>query len=402
MHASPSAHLNGIPLGIYIHWPFCRSICPYCDFNVHKERSIDQQQWRDALLREIDHTASLIGAHNIGAHNRVVQSVFFGGGTPSLMPPQTVAGILDHIAHIWPVAENIEISLEANPDGMNTALLKDFQSAGINRISLGVQALDDDALRFLGRRHTATQALEAVRLSRRIFDTVSMDLIYGRPQQSLADWEGELQRALAEKTDHLSLYQLTIEPRTPFYRSRERGRLAMPDEDRLADLFEITREICAAANMPAYEISSHGQEVNRCRHNLTYWNGGEYAGIGPGAHGRIEYDNRRFATRTILSPDAWLARVESAGHGLEVIEPLNGDVCGQELIMMGLRLTEGVCLKKYTRLTGKPLNARLVEKLMKDGLIWQQENRLGATLRGVLVLDNIIATLLADSDYLNP
>ena len=296
--------------GVYIHWPFCLSKCPYCDFNSHvRHAKIDEQRYVRAFAAEIAATASRVPL-------RTVSTIFFGGGTPSLMQPATVGAILDTIAKHWPVARDAEVTLEANPTSVEATRFKGYRAAGINRVSLGVQALDDDALKSLGRTHTAQEALAAVAIARAAFDRYSFDLIYARPGQTPQAWAAELKRAIAEAGEHLSLYQLTVEPDTPFHTLQSTGKLVVPDEDAGRALYDTTQEVCAAAGLPAYEISNHARPGAECRHNLVYWRGHEYAGIGPGAHGRLDIDGERHATVTERRPEAWLMRVELLGQGV--------------------------------------------------------------------------------------
>jgi len=323
-------------IALYLHWPFCRSKCPYCDFNSHVGGRIDQGRWRAAYLRELDHVAAETPGHR-------VTSVFFGGGTPSLMAPETVATVLDRVAARWPLAPDIEVTLEANPTSAEAASFAAFRNAGVNRLSLGVQALDDGALRALGRAHDTREAVAALELAARCFERFSFDLIYARPGQSVAAWRDELARAAALAGDHLSLYQLTIEPGTAFYAPHQRGDLDLPDEDTAAALHEATQEVLDAAGLPAYEISNHARPGGESRHNLTYWRGGIHAGIGPGAHGRLRSaDGAWRATRAVRAPGEWLDRVERAGHGWEPPEPLDATARLEERLLMGLRLTEGL------------------------------------------------------------
>src|SRR6266705_5643171 len=301
----PQAGEGKEAFGVYVHWPFCLSKCPYCDFNSHvRHAPIDEERFSRAFAREIETTAAR-------APGREVSSIFLGGGTPSLMKPQTVGSILDAIGKHWRVAPDAEVTLEANPTSVEATRFRGYRTAGVNRVSLGVQALDDPSLKALGRLHTAREALDAVAIARQSFDRYSFDLIYARPRQTPADWEIELKRAIGEAAEHLSLYQLTIEPETPFHALHKSGKLVIPDEDTGRALYDLTQEICANAGLPAYEVSNHARSGAECRHNLVYWRAHEYAGIGPGAHGRIDIDGRRHATMTEKKPEAWLMRVES-------------------------------------------------------------------------------------------
>ncbi len=379
--------------GVYVHWPFCRSKCPYCDFNSHvSHRSVDQPRFVRAFTAEIAATAARAPA-------RTVSTVFFGGGTPSLMEPATVAAILDAIARHWRVADGVEVTLEANPTSVEAERFAGYRAAGVNRVSLGVQALDDAALTALGRTHTADEALAAVAVARRHFERYSFDLIYARPGQAAADWQKELKRAISESTGHLSLYQLTIEPETPFAVLHARGRLAIPDEDRARDLYDITQEVCAGAGLPAYEISNHARRGAECRHNLVYWRYHEYAGIGPGAHGRLDIDGVRRATAGERRPDAWLGLVESQGHGLVTDEPLSRGEQADEYLLMGLRLAEGIDLGRFERLAGRLLPAEQIVHLERHGLIeTTRAGGLRVTPAGFPVLNAVVADLAVQRD----
>jgi oxygen-independent coproporphyrinogen-3 oxidase len=376
--------------GVYVHWPFCRSKCPYCDFNSHvSHRPIDQARFVRAFRAEITATA----ARTAG---RTVSTVFFGGGTPSLMEPATVAAILDAVARHWCVAPDVEVTLEANPTSVEAKRFAGYRAAGVNRVSLGVQALDDAALAALGRTHTANEALAAVAIARRHFERYSFDMIYARPGQTPADWRAELARAITEAASHLSLYQLTIEPETPFAALYANGRLAVPDEDLARDLYDVTQEVCIAAGLPAYEISNHARPGSECRHNLVYWRCHEYAGIGPGAHGRLVVDGLRHATATERRPDAWIGLVESQGHGLVTNDPLTRGEQADEYLLMGLRLAEGIDTGRFERLTGVPLPAGHITHLERHGLVeTTTAGRLRVTPAGFPVLNAIVAELAA-------
>jgi oxygen-independent coproporphyrinogen-3 oxidase len=376
--------------GVYVHWPFCRSKCPYCDFNSHvSHRPIDQPRFVCAFASEIAATAAR-------TPGRTVSTVFFGGGTPSLMEPATVAAVLDAIAHHWRVAPDVEVTLEANPTSVEAERFAGYRAAGVNRVSLGVQALDNGALAALGRTHTAEEALAAVEIARRHFERYSFDLIYARPGQMPADWRAELACAIAQAATHLSLYQLTIEPETPFAALHAGGRLAIPDDDHARDLYDVTQEVCTAAGLPAYEISNHARPGAECRHNLVYWRYHEYAGIGPGAHGRIVADGVRRATATERSPEAWLGLVESQGHGLFTDEPLSGGEQADEFLLMGLRLAEGIDPSRFERLAGRPLPAGHIAHLERHGLAEMTSGgRLRITPAGFPVLNAIVAELAA-------
>jgi len=375
--------------GLYVHWPWCLSKCPYCDFNSHQIDAPDQRAWASAYVRELRTLAA-------EAPRRPLTSVFFGGGTPSLMAPETVSTVLEEAARLWPLAETIEVTLEANPGAAERDRFRDLREAGVGRLSLGVQALDDEALRFLGRRHTKTEALAALDQARSVFPRVSYDLIYARPGQTPEDWATELDRALGFAPDHLSLYQLTIEKGTAFFAALRSGAFQLPDEDTAADLFDLTQERTAAAGLPTYEVSNHARPGAECRHNLVYWRGGDYVGIGPGAHGRL--GGR--ATRCIASPAGWLAQVERLGHGVQARDPLAPADRAVELLLMGLRLTEGIHAARFERLCGRALT----DALDPDGLrgmidlglvIWDGDGaRLRATAEGRTRLNGVLAQIV--------
>ena len=377
--------------GVYVHWPFCLSKCPYCDFNSHVREQIDQARWRAALLAEIDHYAAR-------SKGRTVTSIFFGGGTPSLMDPATAAAIIDRISQRWPVAPDLEITLEANPSSVEASRFADLAKAGVGRVSLGVQALDDDALRFLGRRHDAAEALAALDIAQARFGRVSFDLIYARPGQTVVAWGDELARALAFGTEHLSLYQLTIEPGTRFATLHERGEIELPDEETQVGLYEATAEILGAAGLPAYEISNHARPGAECRHNLTYWRYGDYVGIGPGAHGRLTLDGGKLATRAHRAPEIWLERVEANGHGAHADVPISIDERRDEMLLMGLRLDEGVSRARLRAELGQDLAdlvdpARL-DRLVRGGFLAVDDTRLRATDAGRQRLNAVLGELL--------
>ncbi len=378
------------PFGVYVHWPFCLSKCPYCDFNSHVRHStIDESRFVRAFAAEIAATAAR-------APDQIVSTIFFGGGTPSLMQPQTVAAIIDAIAKTWPVAADAEITLEANPSSVEAARFRGYRAAGINRVSIGVQALEDAALKELGRLHSAQEALDAVAVARSVFDRTSFDLIYARPGQTVAGWSGELRRALAQAGEHLSLYQLTIEDGTPFKALHAAGKLAIPDEERARALYDATQAICADAGLPAYEISNHARPGGECRHNLIYWRAHEYAGIGPGAHGRLDVDGGRHATATEKRPEQWLMRVESLGHGVISEEALTQEEAADEFLLMGLRLAEGIDPARYARLAGRALNPRRISLLESEGALeTTAAGRLRVTMAGFPLLDAVVADLAA-------
>jgi oxygen-independent coproporphyrinogen-3 oxidase len=376
--------------GLYIHWPFCAAKCPYCDFNSHVTARVDHARWRDAYLSEIDRSADLTGG-------RVLRTVFFGGGTPSLMDPAVVAEIMARVRSRWPVANDLEVTLEANPTSVEAAKFRAFRDAGINRVSMGIQALNDDDLRRLGRMHSSAEAIAAFDVARSIFNRVSFDLIYARQGQTLDSWRDELSRALALAVDHLSLYQLTIEPGTAFGDRHARGTLRdLPEDDSAADMFDLTQDLCAAQGMPAYEVSNHARDGAESRHNLIYWRYGDYLGIGPGAHGRVtQQPGGRMATETHRQPGAWLAAVERNGSGSSLTEPLPLPDQAAEYLMMSLRLDEGTDLTRLHALGLTPARDTL-SHLADLGLITAADDRLRTTLQGRRVLNAILRELLAE------
>jgi len=376
--------------GVYVHWPFCLSKCPYCDFNSHvRHTAIDEVRFARAFAREIETTAAR-------TPSREVTSIFLGGGTPSLMQPQTVGAILDAIGRHWRVAPDAEITLEANPTSVEASRFAGYRAAGVNRVSLGVQALDDASLKSLGRLHSAQEALDAVAIARAAFSRYSFDLIYARPDQTPSMWKRELEQAISEAAEHLSLYQLTIEEGTPFFGLHAAGKLATPDENLARALYDVTQEVCARHGLPAYEISNHARPGAECQHNLVYWRGEEYAGIGPGAHGRLDIEGVRHATATEKRPEAWLMRVEANGHGVITDEFLNSEERADEFLLMGLRLAEGIDPGRYAVLSGRALDPRRVEMLSEQGAISIDPNgRLRVTQAGFPVLDAVVADLAA-------
>ena len=380
MPVSHAEHTNP-GFAVYVHWPFCLSKCPYCDFNSHVRESVDQQHWRTALLSEIDATADEIG-------KRRVRSIFFGGGTPSLMPPATVGAIISQIAARWELDADAEITLEANPTRVEAEKLAGFAAAGVNRVSLGVQALNDRDLKFLGRGHSAGEARAAVDLARQHFARMSFDLIYARPNQTPAEWEAELRSAIAMAADHLSLYQLTIEPGTGFDGAVKRGQFTPMQGDMAADLYELTQDICGAHGLPSYEISNHARPGSESRHNLVYWRYGEYAGIGPGAHGRLHRDGAVYATANFRKPERWLIAAR------ETCDALGGRDQSVEMLMMGLRLLEGVSIARYAALAGAPLSRDAMQELCDQGLLLRAGAHIKTTPRGRLLLDGVLARLL--------
>ncbi len=376
--------------GVYVHWPFCLSKCPYCDFNSHvRHAAIDEDRFARAFAREIETTAAR-------APDREVTSIFLGGGTPSLMQPKTVGAILDAIARHWRVARDAEVTLEANPTSVEATRFAGYRTAGVNRVSLGVQALDDASLKMLGRLHSAREALDAVAIARRSFERYSFDLIYARPDQTAQMWTDELTLAIAEAAEHLSLYQLTIEEGTPFFGLHAAGKLKTPDEELARTLYDVTQDVCDRHGLSAYEISNHARSGAECRHNLVYWRAHEYAGIGPGAHGRLDIDGVRHATSTEKRPEAWLMRVEANGHGVVVDDVLNSEERADEFLLMGLRLAEGIDPKRYLALSGRPLDPRRIALLREEGAIAVDDTgRLRVTQAGFPVLDAVVADLAA-------
>lgn len=374
--------------GLYLHWPFCQSKCPYCDFNSHVAAEIDQSRWIRAYSREIQRCANETGP-------RVLNSIFFGGGTPSLMAPETVDAILSEVRKYWPLANDLEVTLEANPGSVEAGRFKGYSEAGVNRVSMGIQALKDSDLKRLGRLHTVKEASQAFDIARKFFDRVSFDLIYARQDQSVADWRAELSEALSMAVDHLSLYQLTIEDGTAFGDRYNAGKLrGLPDDDDAADMYLVTQEVCEKAGMPAYEVSNHAQNGQESRHNLIYWRYGDYVGIGPGAHGRLTLNDQRFATESHLSPALWLAAAER-GSGESLRSTLSGEDQAVEYLMMSLRLTEGSDLERYNNLSDAPINQSKLDSLQSLGLIELSDSRIRTTTKGRPVLNGILRELLA-------
>lgn len=374
--------------GIYVHWPFCAAKCPYCDFNSHvRHQPVDQEAFVAAFLKEMTAMRALTGG-------RVVTSIFVGGGTPSLMAPETIDAILSGIARHWHVPDGIEITMEANPSSVEAERFRGYCAAGVNRVSLGVQALNDRDLKFLGRLHNVEDALKAVKLAREIFPRMSFDLIYARPGQTHEEWADELRQAISYAVDHLSLYQLTIEEGTPFFGLHQMGKLQLPDQDTAAELYELTQEVTEAAGLPAYEVSNHARPGAESRHNLTYWRYGDYVGVGPGAHGRVTADGRKFATATERNPEAWLEAVQKQGHGMVVQDVLDRDEQADEMLLMGLRLREGLDLARWSELALRSIDPAKEEFLISHGLLERLGNsRLRCTMQGMLVLDAVVADL---------
>jgi oxygen-independent coproporphyrinogen-3 oxidase len=376
------------PFGIYIHWPFCAAKCPYCDFNSHVRTAVDESAWSDAIVRELEWTAA-----RQGAERPLVSTMFFGGGTPSLMSGEAVGSAIDTVARLWRTTNDVEITLEANPASADAARFADYRAAGVNRLSLGMQALNDADLKMLGRLHNVAEARAALALAMKNFDRVSLDLIYARPDQSVAGWKEELHEALAFGTEHLSLYQLTIEPATPFAQLHKSGALRTPDEDLAAALYETTQELTEAANRPAYEISNHAAPGAESRHNLLYWRYGAYAGVGPGAHGRLDLAGKRHATVMEKLPERWRERVLREGNGLVEMDVVSAAEAPREHLLMNLRLSEGIDLAAYrARWNTAPDDAR-IKALEREGFVARDGNTLKATPRGRLVLNSVIAAL---------
>jgi putative oxygen-independent coproporphyrinogen III oxidase len=377
--------------GIYVHWPFCLAKCPYCDFNSHVREQIDESGWRDALLAELSYYAGQTG-------NRTVDSIFFGGGTPSLMSPKSVGAVIEAVGQHWTVGPDTEITLEANPTSVEAGKFAGFADAGVNRLSMGVQSLDDAALQFLGREHSASEALAAFEVARAHFPRISFDLIYGRPDQTLDQWAAELTRAMDLAAGHLSVYQLTIEEGTAFHTAFRQGRLTMPSDDLGADMYMATQDLTRSAGLPAYEISNHARPGDECRHNLVYWRYGDYVGVGPGAHGRITREGQKIATAQRHKPESWIDAVTTKGHGSvedTVLEPL---ICAEELLMMGLRLVEGINLHRLSEVAGQPwhqvIDRDACESLVAEGLLVQTADTLRASPSGIVVLNSVTAALL--------
>lgn len=388
--SAPATEAPDGGFGIYVHWPFCAAKCPYCDFNSHvRHHSVDQERFVRAFKRELATFADLTG-------KKTVQSVFFGGGTPSLMEPSTVGQILDCIVGLWPMDANAEISMEANPSSVEADRFKGYRAAGVNRMSLGVQSLHDRDLKLLGRLHDVKTALEAIEIARNTFRRLSFDLIYARPDQTLEDWQRELEQAISLAADHLSLYQLTIEEGTPFFNLYKAGKLQVPDPDLGAEFYALTQDVTEFHGLPAYEVSNHAKPGAECRHNLVYWRYGDYVGVGPGAHGRITVGVTKLATATERYPETWLENVETHGHGMIEKTGLTEEELGDEYLLMGLRLMEGVDLGRYETLAHRSVDPRRLADLLEHGMVEQLgENRVRATREGFFVLDAVVADLAA-------
>ena len=374
--------------GIYVHWPFCAAKCPYCDFNSHVRSEIDEAGWTSAIVKELEWTAQLQGDAR-----PEVKTIFFGGGTPSLMRGTSTASVLEAIAKLWPVARDVEVTLESNPASADAARFRDYRAAGVNRLSLGVQALNDADLKFFGRLHNVVEAKQALAMAMQTFGRVSLDLIYARPEQTLEQWRAELTEALAFGTEHLSLYQLTIEPATPFATLARTGALVIPDDDRAAALYELTQELTDKVGRPAYEISNHAKPGAESRHNLIYWRYGDYAGVGPGAHGRLTINGKRIATSAEKLPERWREKVSREGHGMTEMTEIDLADASHEHLLMNLRLSEGINLAAYrARWNAEPRRERIVT-LTNEGLLDLKNDMLTATPRGRLVLNSVIAAL---------
>ena len=376
--------------GLYLHWPFCQSKCPYCDFNSHVAGRVDQSRWLSAFQAEIDRIGAL-------TQGRVLNTIFFGGGTPSLMEAATVQGILDRVRATWTLANDVEITLEANPGSVEAARFEGYAKAGVNRVSLGIQSLDADDLRRLGRMHSVDEARKAIGVAQSTFDRVSIDLIYARQNQTLTDWRDELSQALDFGTSHLSLYQLTIEDGTVFGLMHAKNLLrGLPEEDLAADMFELTQEVTAAAGLPAYEVSNHARPGDESRHNLIYWRMGDYAGIGPGAHGRLTLPAGRFATEAERMPGAWLERTSATPGSAETVDRLSQDGRASEYLMFALRLREGASLSRYATLAGGALPETALKDVIELGLLARDGDVIRTTDAGVMMLNGVLRALLAD------
>jgi putative oxygen-independent coproporphyrinogen III oxidase len=384
--------MTNTPLAVYIHWPFCKAKCPYCDFNSHVRENVDQSRWQASLLAELDHMADYV-------KDRTITSIFFGGGTPSLMLPETATAVIDRVSKLWPVTSDIEITLEANPTSVETNTFADFKNAGINRVSLGVQSLRTPDLKFLGRGHSVEEALKAIDSARATFDRYSFDLIYARPGQTTSEWEKELSQALAYVGGHLSLYQLTIEENTAFHHAYAKHEFALPDEQESEALYRLTESLTAARGLVAYEVSNYAKPGEESRHNLAYWQGYDYIGVGPGAHGRITLEGSRCATQTLKSPERWLENVEKQGHAVEIWNKVELTQEIEERLMMGLRLKDGIDLAAFKKQTGHDLphylNRHKQRLYVAQGLLAERADKLQVTLSGRLVLNRLIAELLS-------
>lgn len=385
-------------LGLYVHWPYCARICPYCDFNVRRAVPVDTGQWRAAFRAEMRHL------HLLHSGTPALTSIYFGGGTPSLMAPALVGGVIEDAATVLGLAADAEITLEANPTSSEIETFAAYRDAGINRLSLGIQSLHDDALRFLGRDHSADEARRGLARAAEVFQRTTFDLIYGRPKQTAGQWEQELRAALTLSAGHVSLYQLTIEAGTAFDAAQRRGTLTVPDDDRLADLYDLTQAIMEDAGLPAYEISNHADTGEHGRHNLTYWRYGAYLGIGPGAHGRLTIDGHRVTTETIREPAAWLSAVAVHGHGIAEQSVLDAAASSDELLVTSLRLVEGLPAARFEAVTGHTLTslkaAPRITTLIDEQLIELDDDRLAATATGRRVLNAVIGEVAESLSWL--
>jgi oxygen-independent coproporphyrinogen-3 oxidase len=382
----PASNETDPGFAVYIHWPFCQAKCPYCDFNSHvRQGGINEARFRSAYMAELDHMRNLSGS-------REVSSIFFGGGTPSRMQPETCAAILERIASNWTLSPDAEITLEANPTSVEADKFAGFRAAGVNRVSVGLQSLNDSVLKSLGRTHSVEEGLTALKIAKDHFERVSFDLIYARPRQTLEAWKAELGDALKLAQGHMSLYQLTIEEGTPFAALHAAGKLITPEDELARDFFVLTQEMCTAAGLPAYEVSNHAAPGQESLHNLLYWNMGDYAGIGPGAHGRLTFDDARHALAIMSNPEDWAERVLEHGHGIEATERLLASEASEEYLLMGMRLTQGISLSRYAALGGE-VDYLTIATLETDGLVRVDGDRLMATVDGLLVLNSVIAAL---------
>ena len=375
--------------GIYLHWPYCESKCPYCDFNSYVEKNVNWYEWELSFL-------SQLGFYYQETGDRKVNSIFFGGGTPSLMNPKLVSNIINHISNLWGFEDTVEITLEANPSSVESRRFAEFKAAGVNRVSIGVQALNNIDLKKLGRLHSVQDALNAIEIGKDTFDRVSFDLIYARQDQKLQDWELELKKALTLEPDHLSLYQLTIEPNTTFGNLKEKGKLSgLPDENLGGDLYHLTNNLCYKFGLNPYEVSNYSRKNHESIHNKIYWNYGDYLGVGPGAHGRITTQKGRFATQNYYSPIKWQKNaLNNAGESIRTL--INGKDQADEMAMMGLRLNSGFSKERYFRLSGKKLNEKTLTFLISDNLITVENNFIKATTQGRVVLNSLILNILSD------
>lgn len=383
-------------LAIYIHWPFCKKKCPYCDFNSHVSDAVDHKRWAEVLKANIESFARL-------TDERQVSSVFFGGGTPSMMEADTVAACIEAVQTNWQAANDFEVTFEANPTSSAAQKFEAFRAVGVNRISVGVQSFDNDALKFLGREHSAEEAKDAITMARDIFPRASFDLIYGRPEQSLDQWHGELEQALAFNPDHISVYQLTIEEGTQFYTRHQRGDFIMPDGDVEAQFYDLTQDVLGAAGLPAYEVSNHAKQGEESRHNMSYWRYDDYVGVGPGAHGRFVSGGKRMTTRGHKAPEIWLEKAKNGyiGSGTDCgykTEDIDDDTAFEEALMVGLRLSDGVDVMRLEEKTGQKfedyIDARKLNQLIDEGYLLREQNRVMCTMQGIKTLNSLLLYLL--------